>query len=659
MVSICMNVLNTFDPNIFSLEDHIEGHLDKIQGLDDNMQTFITEVFAGCVRYDIVLRVVTDGFFARDGKRVLRSEENLYKVMCYLALFRLDEIGVAQYRRFVRSQDTNKMYKFLNFFFDEKNLRTWMKDEWTKCYETSFVQTTLLSPLLRRLPELTELVEHLKDKINNTIKPPRPKTKTTEVKPFNITQPRPRSVPMPEPIPHLQKHRPVPKALYTAPREHTAIAMQKEQNRRNAEERLMEASRIQFNCASAGKSEKTQKKIQSIMAEEESKLDFDKHKSHPVPSGMLNDNIPVKLNAAAILREGKLYKKREETELKKLEDLQAGARDPSDFLQWQNKMRQSDLDRELADIERRRLEGKMSHEDAILARSNLIQENKQKVAEMKAEADRLMKDYLERRLKEEEVMRDLVEQVMNTHVGAKEAKVKLQEYKAKIVQEVNEESKELMRRALEQAEEEMKQKMALIQQIRAMEATPVIRQKLVDLSEKAGHGLLSEMSISELKERVQHLKVKQLTEEEDKRDEILATKQAKDEMLMSTLETISRHRKEQSKAAAIKLEQRKKTRNEKPEVKDDRLMDLQRKLEEKREQRRKEQERAKLVPDKKSIQRIKALHNAKRVGEENRWSELERTRDRTARLVSEGVISSASASKLLMTNRGGMIPLQY
>lgn len=47
----------------------------------------------------------------------------------------------------------------------------------------------------------------------------------------------------------------------------------------------------------------------------------------------------------------------------------------------------------------------MSHEDAILARSNLIQENKQKVAEMKAEADRLMKDYLERRLKEEEVMR--------------------------------------------------------------------------------------------------------------------------------------------------------------------------------------------------------------------------------------------------------------
>ena len=49
----------------------------------------------------------------------------------------------------------------------------------------------------------------------------------------------------------------------------------------------MEASRIQFTCANPEKSEKTQKKIQSIMAEEEGKLDFDRHKSHPIPAGML------------------------------------------------------------------------------------------------------------------------------------------------------------------------------------------------------------------------------------------------------------------------------------------------------------------------------------------------------------------------------------
>ena len=39
---------------------------------------------------------------------------------------------------------------------------------------------------------------------------------------------------------------------------------------------------------------------------------------------------------------------------------------------------------------------------------------------------------------------------MEGHENAKEAKKKLQEYKAQIVAEVNEESKELMRQALEQ-----------------------------------------------------------------------------------------------------------------------------------------------------------------------------------------------------------------
>ena len=65
--------------------------------------------------------------------------------------------------------------------------------------------------------------------------------------------------------------------------------------------------------------------------------------------------------------------------------LEAGAKDGSEFMQWQQSMRQKDMDANLADIERRRLEGKLSHEEAILARQNLIQDNRQKVQEMKEE----------------------------------------------------------------------------------------------------------------------------------------------------------------------------------------------------------------------------------------------------------------------------------
>lgn len=50
-------------------------------------------------------------------------------------------------------------------------------------------------------------------------------------------------------------------------------------------------------------------------------------------------------------------------------------------------------------------EGQLSHEEAIIARRSLAEENRVKVQEMKQEADRLMQLYLQRRLEEEQGMR--------------------------------------------------------------------------------------------------------------------------------------------------------------------------------------------------------------------------------------------------------------
>ena len=44
----------------------------------------------------------------------------------------------------------------------------------------------------------------------------------------------------------------------------------------------------------------------------------------------------------------------------------------------------------------------------------------------------------------------------------------------------------------------MRRKVELILQIRAMESVPLIRTKFVDLTETAGQGLLSEMSVAEV-----------------------------------------------------------------------------------------------------------------------------------------------------------------
>ena len=59
--------------------------------------------------------------------------------------------------------------------------------------------------------------------------------------------------------------------------------------------------------------------------------------------------------------------------------------------------------------------------------------------------------------------------------------------------------------------------------------------------------------VLQLRERLALLRMQDFEETEEKRDKILATKQAKDEELMSALTTIARHRTENSRASAIKV----------------------------------------------------------------------------------------------------------
>ena len=93
------------------------------------------------------------------------------------------------------------------------------------------------------------------------------------------------------------------------------------------------------------------------------------------------------------------------------------------------------------------------------------------------------------------------------------------------VEAVSEESRALMARALEEAEEEMREKTELIRQIRTMERVPVVRSKLVDLTQTGGQGLLVEMSVAELRERLSLLRVAEAQEEEERRRDITASKQ--------------------------------------------------------------------------------------------------------------------------------------
>ncbi|OCT99261.1 cilia- and flagella-associated protein 99 [Xenopus laevis] len=631
-------LLSKYDPEEQSLEHFLEESSEEFQDLNDAEERLVSEAFCGSVQYKALLDTVVRGFYARDGKHFLRSEQYLFVVIGYLATFQLEELGLQTFVRIIKSQDVPKMCKFLRFFFNVVNLNTWIKDEWSQIYDSNYVKEYWINHLLKWQPEIHNITDGLQSKAAKG--PSRAKSsKATETKEFNLTKPRPRSLPVPQQIPTQKPHQPVPQILYKAPKEQELLKEQKKRNRRKAEEILVEVNMGQFKCATAEKSEKTKHILSEIVKEEQSKLSFNGYKSSQVPVPKA-ENVPVKLNAAAILREGALYQRQAEEEIRRIEKLVDGARDPTEFLEWQRQMREKDIEQQLAEIECRRLEGKLSREEAVLARQNLIQENKKKADLKKQETEKLMRMYAEKRLQEEKEMRDLVEQVSEGHKNTKQARLKLQKYKQQIVQEVTEESRELLRQALEEAEEELRKKFELIREIRAMESVPFIRHKFVDLTETAGHGLNCEMSLVELRERLAILKEAEKKAEEEKRDQIITEKQSKQQLLLDTLEQISLHRAALGKAAVMKLEEKKaKSQASKSSAsKDERVAELQRKLEEK-------------VTERKKQAAIRQSHEQNRSRlckasfETNHWKELEESRERQAQLLQRGVVSKGTADR--------------
>ncbi|NWR91074.1 CFA99 protein, partial [Furnarius figulus] len=451
-------------------------------------------------------------------------------------------------------------------------------------------------------PKVQQLIEQLTNKLNNLTTTVKTST-VTQPKEFNLTVTKPRAIPLPLPIhlPVLEKRRPVPPSTYKPPKEKKQLEAIKEKNLQEANDLLLKANINRFRCATM-KSEKREVcyKILSYLKIPHNYFSCSSKVSiHPFHweneivqmhhHSVSIDNIPIKLNTAAILREGALYQRKMEEELKRVENLQQGAGEPSEFLEWQKLMRGKDLEEQLAEIECRRLQGKLSHEEAVLARQNVIQENKKKGDLLREEKAELMHQHAEKRLQEQKEMKELAEQVMEGHKNVKQVKKKLQEYKQQIAQQVNEESGELLRQALEDGEEKAKKRYEIIQQIRAIESLPGIRHKSVDLTEIGGHGLFGEMSIVELRERLALLKEAQKAAEEEKRDQIIHEKQAKEQLILEKLDQISQFRAELGRAAALKQEEKKrKSQSGERPVKDERILNLQKKIVEKKMERKKQ-----------------------------------------------------------------------
>nr|XP_020018284.1 cilia- and flagella-associated protein 99 [Castor canadensis] len=637
-IEIVMEHLEKFKPEKDSPEHFLEAVSTSLKTLSSQRQAFILEVLSGCLEYRKLLTIVVDAFYVRDGRLCLWADYNLFQVICYLAMFQLDKLGFQLFCSIVKSQPVDKMCKFLRFFFNPLNLYSWIKDEWSLVYETAHVKENWIDPLMRWQPEVQELVNQLEGVSTSQTPILKTKTKVTEPKEFNLTVPTPRAILMPEPVPTMAKPRPVPQSTYQEPREQKQLQMIKRYNRRKAEELLLKANMEEMRCAMPRShreplvqdSKKQQQLPSPPRIQRTPKLTFYKP-----------DNLPVKLNTATILREGALYQRQVEKELQRVDKLMDGAGDVSEFFEWQKKMQAKDREEQVAASECRRLRGKLSHEEAILARQNLIQEKEKKASQRREETAKLMLQCAERRLQEHRSMKELVEQVIEAQKNTKVAQMKLVKGRRQIVQEVIEESRELLQRRVEEVKEEQKRRCELISQLHALETQPARKGKLVDLTQIPGYGLEGEMSVVELQERLALLKETQRRKEEEKRDQIIQEKRAKSQELQKTVEQISLCRAAMGRTAALRWEE-KQAQAAAPGTpsQDERVLELQRRIEERAAERRRRTAQLR-------VSAPRAARPSRRAQlEAQHWLELEQSRERRLQALQQDHSARSPAQRL-------------
>lgn len=642
LLSVCEGLIKSFNPDKMTVDAHAE---EELQSYDPADRLFLQQVFYGSYRYRDLLKPMLTHFLNANSSRVSRNDYTKFMIIGYLAMFRLEEVGVASFSALVAALEPTSMHVFLSYLFDKTNLHGVIKTEWVRVLDEAFVETEIIGKMLAFETEVAALLQQLharafgraasRESLRQAggVAPVEKRALTVPVAP-NITQPRPRQAMEPIRIPQEVRANPVPANLNQL----TLADLEKQQAERKQRiqeevaKKYEDAAKTMFQFESTAKSN-LESVRQEVEAARSAQLQFD-FKAKPAPDATKHAPHEVKLNTAAILREDALYKKKQAKDAQLIRAYEAELRDPMDFYRWQTEMQQQDHERWKAEVEKRRLEMVQAQYEAIEAAHRAKMENREVATQMKL----VSKDLEAQRLQEEAELEErnrvqMTELKRIRETAPREAESKVKDENARQREELNaflaaERERKAAQDALDQAQRE-----ELIRQIRALDRVHREHVVVFDPTETAQLGLLEEMSLAELKERLQVRKSEQLAWEEARREDILGDKQAKDAQLLDKVKNLSRLRSAAASANATHKSKKKALEAAKKQQEDamrrDGNLKLAQKLTEQRRAREQQIVQLKREADEIAKKRM-FLGAAKNVLEENHFDQLKRGYEREA-----------------------------
>nr|XP_012144035.1 PREDICTED: inner centromere protein B-like isoform X1 [Megachile rotundata] len=285
--------------------------------------------------------------------------------------------------------------------------------------------------------------------------------------------------------------------------------------------------------------------------------------------------IEVKHTAASTLRECARIINDEEKEIRKLKGLAEGGLDPSAISKFQEEVRQQKREEELLKIQEKHLLGLLSREGAFIAKQSLLNDIKLHAEDVRKEKQELYEKLEKWREDHGKQMVEIVEKCREIEQSSRDAFNAMIDEKRQKAAEVSEESRQLKAQMMKQREEETQRKIKLIQEIKTLQSLRALPFKDFDPTESSGLGLLCEMSLMELKERLFWVKIKLNEEIQNRKCSIRRQRDKQKNLIEDTRRALEEY-KANKQASSIKSEQQPK------HVSSPEIEALRKKLEERR-----------------------------------------------------------------------------
>eukprot|EP00929_Paragymnodinium_shiwhaense_P007467 TRINITY_DN111389_c0_g1_i1.p1 TRINITY_DN111389_c0_g1~~TRINITY_DN111389_c0_g1_i1.p1 ORF type:complete len:755 (-),score=315.21 TRINITY_DN111389_c0_g1_i1:179-2443(-) len=570
----CIQVIDTYEPKKTTVDAYMQDTpVLKDKRLGDLEQKFIHQVFYGAVRYQKFLKLFVTSFLYKCPTTALRSEQTLYSVLAYILFFRLEELSVAEFQQLLRESPGSEqaLLALLQYALSVDELERWVKVEWCKLYDCHYIETQVIGKLQTFADELRPVVEEVELKATGTIASSDTQIvktrKATEMKPFNLTKVKPRLIPEPEVISRQIKAMPVPNTIHkTSLEEVEAQKKQRmEEERAKVRDKYAVTEAPPLTTATRVDPSEREELAKRVEAERMAECTFQPAaaKKYVPPT----EEAVVRHNAAAVLREDALLKKKQAKEYELLKRYEEDLHDASGFHKWQQEQREKDELEEEARMRQRMVEMQLAREEAIEAfescvRKKHIMAEHQKEEAKVAQAQKAYENELEL-----EEKRHLVTDVQEDRERARVAEQEILRVREQNAERLRKEKEDDFARKRREEEFELEKKKDLIRQIRALEKVPVERFKAFDPAEPPAHGLMEEMSLSELRERLETLKSQRQRELEDKRERQLEKKAEKQMELAEKAETLAQIREVAREQAKERHAERKRKQQEVEEKK--------------------------------------------------------------------------------------------